>query len=375
MNLPPVIEEGYQAAMEIGPAKMKLATGTEAISLIVPVLNEAAQIRGTIESLLRQEASHFTLEFLFVDGGSSDGTREILERYARTHSSVKLYDNPRHTTPVALNIGLRAAHGEYVGILGAHANYPRDYIRICREELRAHNATGCSGRLLTVPANQSLGARLAAWCLGHRLASSGTSVRTHPEGYADTIPFPVIHKQALVDAGGYDETLDRNQDNEMNERLRVNGHRLYLTARTHAVYYARPAINSLLRHAYNAGNWNGRTVRRRRSGLSVRHFVPLVFFVVLAVLAFVCIAAEVSGLPGLPFLWLLALPVAAHVFMGMFAGIEVAFRERSPAALLLPPVILAFHLAYGAGTAAGLLGSAIRPYGLRRQAINGLRVD
>jgi glycosyltransferase involved in cell wall biosynthesis len=338
---------------------MKAATGTEAISLIVPVLNEATQIQGTIESLLGQDASHFTLEFLFVDGGSSDGTREILEQYARAHPSVKLYHNPRQTTPVALNIGLRAACGDYVGILGAHAKYPRDYIRICWEELHAHNATGCSGRLLTLPANQSLGARLAAWCLGHRFASSGTSVRTHPEGYADTIPFPVIHKQALMDAGGYDETLDRNQDNEMNERLSVNGHRLYLTARTHAVYYARPAIGSLLLHAYNTGKWNGKTVRNRHSGLSIRHFVPLAFLLTLAVLAFVSIVAAVSGLSSFPLLLLLALSVAAHVFMGTIAGIEIALRQRCMAALLLPPVILAFHIAYGVGTAAGLVGAAV----------------
>jgi succinoglycan biosynthesis protein ExoA len=342
--------------------RLNVTPGTSGISLIVPVLNEVIHIQRTIESLLEQDALHLTPELLFVDGRSRDGTCEIIKRYARAHPSIKLLDNPRRTTPVALNIGLRAAQGEYVGILGAHASYPPDYIRICWEELQAHNAAGCSGRLLTVPANQTLGARLAAWCMGHRFASSGTSVRTHPQGFANTIPFPVFRKQELIELGGYDETLDRNQDNDMNERLRASGHKLYLTGRTQADYYARPGILSLLVYAYNTGKWNGRAIRGRHGGLYLRHFVPLAF--VLAILGTSALALLCSKEKGSLFsLLLLIFPIAIHLFVGLFAGIGTAIRHRSPGALLLPPVILAFHLAYGTGTAAGLLNSAVMPCG------------
>jgi len=320
------------------------------VSIIVPVLNEARHIQETVESLLKQDASPLTTELLFIDGGSCDGTREIIRRYAVARPSIKLLENPQHTTPVALNIGLHAAHGEYVGILGAHASYPPDYIKTCLEEMKAHDAAGCSGCLRTSPVNQTLGARLAAWCMGHRLASSGKSVRTHREGFADTIPFPVFRKQALIDAGGYDETLARNQDNEMNERLRAKGHRLYLTARTQAAYYARPGVWSMLVHAYNTGRWNGKTARRRRGGLSLYHFVPFAFLVTtLAALALVPLVARRSVILA----WLLTLPVAAHLVLGTYAAIETAIHDHSAGALLLAPVILAFHLAYGMGTAVG----------------------
>lgn len=285
------------------------------ISMIVPVLNEVNHIQRTIESLLEQDTSPLAAELLFVDGGSCDGTREIIRRYARAHPSVKLIENLRRTTPVALNLGLRAAQGAYVGILGAHASYPPDYVRICWEEMKAHNAAGCSGCLRTLPANRSLGARLAAWCMGHRLASSGKSVRTQREGFANTIPFPVFLKQALIDAGGYDETLDRNQDNEMNERLRANGYRLYLTARTQAAYYARPGIWSLLVHAYNTGKWNGRMACRRRGGLSLYHFVPFAFFVtILAALAFVPLFTRRSGIFAL-LLYCLSPPISLWEYL------------------------------------------------------------
>lgn len=349
-------------------SSMNVPTNTTGISLIVPVLNEVMHVQRTIESLLHQDASPLIAEYLFIDGGSRDGTCDIIRRYARAYESIRLLKNPHRTTPFALNIGLYAARGDYIAILGAHASYSPDYIRICWEELHAHNAVGCSGRLLTLPANETLGARLAAWCMGNRFASSGRSSRTHLHGFANTIPFPVFRKQALIDVGGYDESLDRNQDNDMNERLRANGHRLYLTARTHAAYYARPGILSLLVHAYNTGKWNGKAMRGRRGGLYLHHFVPLAFVLaIIGALAFavVCIRVKSSFFSLLS----LAFLIAIHLLMGVFAGIATAIRQRTASALLLPAVILPFHLAYGTGTAVGLLDTRLSLQATRTQVV------
>jgi succinoglycan biosynthesis protein ExoA len=328
--------------------------GRTAISVIMPVLNEAAHLEETLRSVLDQDVPDCSLEILIIDGGSNDGTREAVRRYANVYPFVKLIDNPRRKTPMALNIGLRASVGDYVCIFGAHAAYPPDYIRVCMEELKAKHAAGCSGRLITASAGMHLSARLAAWCIAHRFTSSRSSVRTHPGGYVDTIPFPVMDKQILLAAGGYDERLDRNQDNDMNQRLRACGHKLYLTPRTQATYYARPGVKSLLDYAYNTGWWNGTTVRLSFAAMSLRHFVPLAFVLVLLVLGCVAIYSfSVRHSPGIG-LVLLGVIVAAHFLIGTWAGIETALRERSAAALLIPPLILAFHLAYGAGTARSL---------------------
>src|SRR5262249_21748408 len=154
----------------------------------------------------------------------------------------KLFSNPARNTPAAFNIGLRAAAGQYVCIMGAHADYDPNYISVCLKELLAHDAVGCSGKVVTAPANSSRQARLVAWVLGHPFASSTRSVRTQPEGYVDTVPFPVLYKQALLDAGGYNERFFRNQDNDMNQRLRALGYKLYATHKTTCRYFARPTI-------------------------------------------------------------------------------------------------------------------------------------
>lgn len=335
----------------------------------MPVRNEIRHIQRTIACLQSQIATDFDLEFLLVDGQSDDGTREAIAEQATKDHRIRLLDNLRRHTPHALNVGLDAARGEYVCILGAHSEYPPDYIAICYRELNSHDVTACSGHLITVPDNKSVSARLAARCLTSKFAS-GNSVRNYRSGFVDTVPFPLIRKDAAIEAGGYDEQLLRNQDNDLNQRLRAHGHRLYLTSRTSAHYYARPGIGALLRYAYRTGLWNALTLRRNQSAMSVRHFVPLCFVLAVVMLLVASVTAAITAhSPELP-LASLALLLMSHLSLGAAAGVHAAVREHDISALLLPPVILAFHCAYGAGTARGFLKRGVVDTNATRRQIS-----
>ena len=56
-------------------------------------------------------------------------------------------------------------------------------------------------------------------------------------GYVSSIPYPVFKKKPIVELGGYNEKLYRNQDNDLNERLIKEGYKLYLTEKTSCKYY------------------------------------------------------------------------------------------------------------------------------------------
>lgn len=322
------------------------------VSVIVPVRNEGKCIDPTLSSILAQQARDFELEFLVVDGDSTDGTTDRIRLLIASESRAKLLRNPRRSTPAALNLGLRAAGGEYVAILGAHSIYPPDYIATCLKEMLRHRAVGCSGLLNTVPADDGVQARLVAWTMGSTFASSPSSVRTQKEGYADTIPFPVMRREALLAAGGYDERLVRNQDNDMNQRLRSMGYRLYLTAKTHARYLGRATLGALFQHAFRTGYWNALTLWSNRASLSARHFVPFGFCATLLATAFVGLSNSVA-------LLLAAGITLLHLALGSLASARIFLRERS--GLVLPLVILGFHLCYGFGTLVGLLAAPTRP--------------
>jgi hypothetical protein len=193
-------------------------------------------------------------------------------------------------------------------------------------------------------------------------------VRSHPGGFTDAIPYPVFRKSALLQVGGYNEELARNQDNDMNQRLREQGHKLYLTGKTQATYYARPDVQNLWAYGYRSGKWNAITLRINSRCMRLRHFVPFAFVASLLVLA---VGAAFLGLLGLPSTFALvavAAVITIHLVFGLTAGIRTSIKERSASALLLPAVILGFHLSYGMGTLAGLISRAQQPLSAARPA-------
>lgn len=328
------------------------------ISVIVPVFNEAANLRTTIASLLAQElAPGDRLELLIVDGRSTDDSAAIAKEAAHADPRVRPLLNPQRTTPHALNHGLREARGEYVGIFGAHCRYAPDYIAVCLRELRARGAVGCSGRVITRPASRSPGALLASWAFTHPFGVSRGSFRTQREGFVDTIPYPVFRRSALVALGGYDDVLVRNQDNDMNFRLRRAGHRLYLTWETWCEYRGRRNLAELFAYARANGWWCGATARRRPQALSPRHYVPFAF-VLASVLGLAALGAVAVGALGAPWTAVALAPLVGHLVVGHGVALQVALRERSALALMLPWVFLGFHGIYGFAFGAGLLRGA-----------------
>ncbi len=325
----------------------------------MPTLNERAAIEQALASLQSQDTSDIDLEILVVDGNSTDGTPEIVRTIAAQDSRVRLIPNPERKTPVAFNRGLDAARGEYVCILGAHSVYPRDYIVVCLREMLQHGAIGCSGTLVTVPANDTVGARLAAWTLSSGFASSPRSVRTRSGGFVDTIPFPLFRKQALIDIGGYDETLDRNQDNDLNQRLRAQGHRLFLTAKTTASYKARGSVLELWKYAFRSGWWNGISLWRKPASMSLRHLVPAAFVAALILSCLLAVGLMWFNAPP----WVASVAVALiaipYLLLSLMAVVKTSRAARSPWTFLLPPVFFGFHSAYGAGTLASLLNQIV----------------
>jgi GT2 family glycosyltransferase len=338
----------------------------QVVSVILPVFNEAAILERTVRSLLEQQTDGHELEILVVDGYSTDGSRAIVERLAQQDRRVRLLTNERRKTPFALNLGLRAARGDYVCILGAHCHYDRDYISVCLQEMLRHGAAGCSGKVLTRTGGESFQARLSSWALGHPFGVSGRSFRTQPEGYADTIPYPVFRKQVLLELGGYDETMTRNQDNAMNYRIRQAGHKLYCTWKTTCTYFAKSSLRGLLDYALSNGGWCAVSFRKEPRSLGLRHYMPALFVAAVvaggaAWLAEWWLTGRASWLG-----WLGMVPLVSHVLIGTVCGLRLAWRERRLMALWMPVVFLAFHLTYGWAFWAGLLRhpSKVQP-GLR----------
>lgn len=331
------------------------------VSVVLATYNEEKSIERCLGSILSQRTSHpsigdFQIEVLAVDGMSTDSTRDLLQRFARRNPRLRIIDNPRRRAPFAFNLGLHHAHGDYVCIFGAHSEYRDDYIAVCLVELLAHNAAACGGRIKTVPTSQRLNARLSAWAMSHPFGSSRKSFRTQQEGPVDTVNYAVFRRDLVLAAGGYDQELLRNQDNDLNQKLRAAGFVLWCTWKTECLYFPKSTVRGLFRYAYGNGNWNAVSLAKNPGSMALRHFVPFFFVVSLAFAVFLAGAGCVARAHNL---WIAAIPFAAllglHFTLGTAAAMDIAIRERSFGALCLPPVFLGFHFSYGFGTLRGLL--------------------
>ncbi len=85
------------------------------ISVLLPSLNVYPYIRQCLDSVVKQTLTD--MEILCIDGGSTDGTLEVLEEYAARDPRIMIIQSSRKSYGFQINLGLDAAHGDYIGIV------------------------------------------------------------------------------------------------------------------------------------------------------------------------------------------------------------------------------------------------------------------
>jgi len=194
-----------------------------AVSVVMPVYNEEKYIDRCIQSLLLQDYPKEAMEWIFVDGMSADRTVEIISGYAERYPDlISIYENPNRTVPCAMNIGISKARGKYIMRLDAHAEYAPDYISKCVYYLDTTDAENVGG-VAETKALTEFGCTIAKM-LSTRFGVGNSCFRTGGgSGYVDTVPFGAFRREVFEKYGNFDERLTRNEDNEINYRIRKKG--------------------------------------------------------------------------------------------------------------------------------------------------------
>lgn len=103
------------------------------VSVIIPCRNELKFIGKCLRSVFSFDPVQSGMEVIVVDGMSDDGTREILSEWVLRQPNLKILDNPKRIVPTAMNIGIKAARGDWIIPLNAHSEYPKTYLCKCLE--------------------------------------------------------------------------------------------------------------------------------------------------------------------------------------------------------------------------------------------------
>jgi hypothetical protein len=168
----------------------------------------------------------------------------------------------------------------------------------------------------------------------------------------------IFRRDMLDEVGGFDETLRRGEDWELNYRLRKAGHVVWLDPKLRVSYWPRSSPGKLARQFRATGIWRGELVRRLGRGNSLRFFAPpiLLMTIVLSVIVLVLyIAGVLSGWLGLVAL-LVYLGPLAYLALLVVAGISAtgSLADR----LRFVGVLVIMHLSWGAGFIVGLVRGA-----------------
>ncbi|HEX8742081.1 MAG TPA: glycosyltransferase family 2 protein [Thermoleophilaceae bacterium] len=246
-------------------------------SVLVPVLNEEAFIRDTVAAMQAQDFDG-EVEFLFMDGGSEDRTRELVEELAREDPRIRLFDNPGRTSTAGLNVGLRHARGEYVVRMDAHTFYPPDYIARGIERLRRGDVVWVAGPV--IPEGRGKWSRRVALALGSWLGTGGSarlsSSGPEDERELDTGVFAGMARREVVEAhGGWDEEWRVNQDSELAARILADGGRIVSIPALASRYVPRDDLESLAKQYWRYGTYRAKTASRHPNSLEARQLFPL----------------------------------------------------------------------------------------------------
>ena len=310
-------------------------------SVLVPVLDEEDHVRAAVAGM-RAQCLDGEFELIFLDGGSRDRTRAILEELAGEDERIRVLGNPARRTPNALNIGLGSARGEFVARMDAHSHYPPDYLAQAIERLRRGDVAHVSGPQLAQ--GQGRWSRRTAIALSSPLGTGGAAFRREgsEELEVDSGFTGVWRRSTLERHGGWDEGWPKNQDGELAARIKQEGGRLVCLPGMAARYVPRNSLRALARQYWHFGIYRAKTVKRHPGAMRRSQ--------VLAPGLAVCVVAGLlPGRAGIaPRLGLSAYGLA------LGGAALAAVRGHSPGdAASLPLVLAVMHLSWGFGFLVG----------------------
>ncbi len=310
----------------------------------MPVLDEEAHLAEAVQAIL---ASSYAgpIEVVLALGPSRDGTDAIASRLAETDPRVVTVPNPTGRTAAALNAAIAAARHDIIVRVDGHAVIPRDYVAIAvstLEDTGADNVGGIMGAEGVTDFECAVAAAMTSWFgVGGAAFHIGGGA-----GPALTVYLGCFRRSALERVGGFDESMVRAQDWELNHRIRATGGLIWFTPELRVSYRPRGSLRRLARQYHEYGRWRREVARRHPETVSLRYLAPPLALIAVTGGTLLGVAGLVTGTRGL--LVGFVLP-AGYAAADLIASARAARGLPWRSSRLLPVVFATMHGAWGAG--------------------------
>jgi len=327
------------------------------LATVLPVYNEEAHIRGCLESLLHQTVDPSMHMILVLDGGSTDGTLDvvnnvILEHTGKDSPRVDVLDNPGRTVAHARNLALThlPPSVEWLVEMIGHALVDEHHLQ---DRLDAWQACTqeVSGRLAgvgvrVVPVDEPKG-MVASWidgAISSPLGQSGGQFASFSKPSSTNVPAFVMHDRSAVESvEGWDTTFLTSQDSDLSMRLLKAGYTLYRHPKPCVQMHKRNTLGQWWKMGHRYGFWRTKVLLRHPRRAKWQEFLPLLGL------------GLTVGLTSLSHpLW--SLPLAAYLGVLAVSGAAQAIKQRRVTSVVGVPVSLVMlHSSFSIGLLDGLV--------------------
>ncbi|MCA8899828.1 MAG: glycosyltransferase family 2 protein [Hyphomonas sp.] len=312
----------------------------ESVLAVIPALREKDYIEACVRSLMAGEDALRRVCLVVADGGSTDGTVEIVKRLAAEFPNLKLLHNPKRLQSAAMNLAVEQFAGpdtRYVVRCDAHSIYPEGFILRVARSLQHTKAAS-----VVIPMDatgQTCFEKANAWIVDTPLGSGGSAHRGGRKShYVDHGHHAGFDIDVYRKIGGYDETFSHNEDAEYDERVAQQGGRIYLDADIRIAYVPRGTVRALANQYFNYGKGRARTVQKHGKRLKPRQALPIL-----------ALAGCVGGLLAGPVFTPAFLVPAAYAGVLVACSLGVALWKRSACGLLAGIATGTMHMSWAAG--------------------------
>jgi glycosyltransferase involved in cell wall biosynthesis len=310
----------------------------------MPVRNEERHLAEAVRHVLGQDYPG-EFELVLAVGPSADRTGQIARDLAAAQPRLTVVANPTGKIPAALNAAVRAARHAVIARMDGHALMPPGYLAAAVAALTETGAADVGGVMAAVgvtPFQQAV-----AWAMTSKAGVGSAAFHTGGgAGPVDSVYLGVYHREAIEQAGGWDEGMLRAEDWDLNYRIRARGGRIWFTPDLRVTYRPRPSVRTLAAQYFHYGRWRRVIVREHPETASFRYLAPPAA----AGLVAAGLLTGLAGVAGGP-RWLAAGFAIPLVYLAGVTAVAAALARGVPAKVRarIPLVLAVMHMAWGAG--------------------------
>lgn len=316
------------------------------VSIIIPCLNEEKNIQTLLDALIQQTYPLNQLEVIIADGNSTDQTRDIIADFQSTHKElkIKMIDNPIRRIPVGLNLAIKAAQGEIITRMDAHAIPANDYVEQSVNALKNGFGANVGGVIDIKPGAKGWIAESISVATAHPLGVGDAKYRwTKKAGEVDTVAFGTFFKSKAEEIGLFNEELIINEDYEFNTKIRATGGKIWVDPSIRAIYFSRATLKGLARQYFFYGFWKLKMLRKNPETIRWRQALPPLFVVGILMLLLLSAFLPLARAT-------LAICMGFYLLILLTASTRVSFLKRNIKLVAgIPLAMMTMHLSWGCG--------------------------